>query len=68
MRGCVVDASVAVKWLVDEPLSVESASVLDSGAKLVAPDMLFSEVTNALATPMIGGGRADHLDGATRDP
>ncbi len=49
MRGYVVDASVAVKWLVAEPLSGESAALLDSGATLLAPDLLFAEAASALA-------------------
>lgn len=49
MRGYVVDASVAVKWLVSEPLSAESATLLDSGTTLLAPDLLFAEATSALA-------------------
>lgn len=49
MKGYVVDASVAVKWLVSEPLSAESATLLDSGATLLAPDLLFAEATSALA-------------------
>lgn len=49
MTGYVVDASVAVKWLVAEPLSEESATLLDSGATLLAPDLLFAEAASALA-------------------
>ena len=49
MKGYVVDASVVVKWLVSEPLSAESATLLDSGATLLAPDLLFAEATSALA-------------------
>lgn len=49
MKGYVVDASVAVKWLVAEPLSEESAALLDSDVTLLAPDLLFAEATSALA-------------------
>ncbi len=49
MRGYVVDASVGVKWLVAEPLSDESATLLDSGATLLVPDLFFAEATGALA-------------------
>jgi predicted nucleic acid-binding protein len=48
MSGYVVDASVAVKWLVAEVLSDEAARLLDEGAALVAPDLIFAEVVNAL--------------------
>ena len=49
MRGYVVDASVAVKWLIAEPLSEESATLLDADVTLLAPDLLFAEATSALA-------------------
>lgn len=49
MRGYVVDASVAVKWLIAEPLSDESAKLLDADVTLPAPDLLFAEATSALA-------------------
>ena len=49
MTGYVVDASVVVKWLVAEPLSEESAALLDSDVTLLAPDLLFAEATSALA-------------------
>jgi predicted nucleic acid-binding protein len=43
----IVDASVAVKWYVDEPFSKEAASLL-SRADLAAPSLIFAEVGNAL--------------------
>ena len=49
MTGYVVDASVAVKWLVAEPLSEESATLLDSDVTLLVPDLFFAETTSALA-------------------
>lgn len=48
MTGCVVDASVVVKWLVAEELSDEAASLLQWESTLVAPELVFAEVTNAL--------------------
>ena len=48
MIGYVVDASVLVKWLVDEEFSVEAATLLDRGFTLVAPGLVFAEATNAL--------------------
>jgi len=48
MSGYVVDASVAVKWLVSEKFSAEAAALLDGRATLIAPDLLFAEATNAL--------------------
>jgi len=44
----VVDASVAVKWFVPESHSREAAALLDPSFTLHAPDLLFSEVSNAL--------------------
>ena len=49
MTGYVVDASVAVKWLIAEPLSEESAALLEADVTLLAPDLLFAEATSALA-------------------
>ncbi len=48
MSGFVVDASVAVKWLVDEAYSDEAAGLLDGRNALVAPDLMFAEAVNAL--------------------
>jgi predicted nucleic acid-binding protein len=48
MRGFVVDASVAVKWLVDEPLSEAAAELLEDGLLLAAPELIYAEVANAL--------------------
>ena len=48
MSSYVVDASVAVKWLVDEAHSEEAAKLLDHGAPLVAPELVFAESANAL--------------------
>jgi predicted nucleic acid-binding protein len=48
MTGYVVDASVAVKWLVDEVYSDEAAQLLDADLILIAPELLFAEAANAL--------------------
>jgi predicted nucleic acid-binding protein len=56
----VVDASVAVKWLLDEPLSdVAEQLYNDSSAfhrPLVAPSLLPNEVTNAIYQQLRRGG------------
>ncbi len=44
----VVDASVAVKWLVDEEHSDLADQLLDGGHQLFAPRLLASEVGNAI--------------------
>ena len=48
MKGYVVDASVVVKWFVKEEWSEEASSLLEAEATLVAPELLFAEVCNAL--------------------
>ena len=46
MSGVVVDASVAIKWVVDEPGLAAAALLLD-GRPLHAPSLLFVEAANA---------------------
>ncbi len=48
MTRYVVDASVAVKWLVREPLSHQASLLLAREVSLLAPDLLFAEAANAL--------------------
>jgi predicted nucleic acid-binding protein len=48
MTGYVVDASVAVKWLVTETFSDQAVRLLDRELTLVAPELLFAEAANAL--------------------
>lgn len=51
----VVDASVAVKWLVPEEDSLVAMQLLDGSYELHAPRLLVSEVTNALWRAAIQG-------------
>ena len=45
---CVVDASVALKWFLDdEPYGAEALGLVQRGETLVAPDLLIAEVCNA---------------------
>ncbi len=44
----VIDASVAVKWLVDEDRDRLARGVLRDGFVLLAPDLLLTEAANAL--------------------
>lgn len=44
----VIDASVAVKWFLEEEFSTEAESLLASLRVLAAPDLLRIEVANAL--------------------
>ena len=48
MKGYVVDASIVVKWFVEEKWSDEASSLLETEATLIAPELLFAEVSNAL--------------------
>ncbi|HET6630167.1 MAG TPA: type II toxin-antitoxin system VapC family toxin [Woeseiaceae bacterium] len=48
MTGYVIDASVAVKWLVTEEHSDDAARLLDGHATLTAPELIFAEAANAL--------------------
>lgn len=43
----IVDAGVAVKWLIDEDGSAEALLLLE-GSALQAPDLLFAEVANVI--------------------
>ena len=44
----MVDASVAVKWLVEEPHSEKAAKLLEDGLLLAAPELIYAEVANTL--------------------
>jgi predicted nucleic acid-binding protein len=48
MTGFVVDASIAVKWVVAETDSEAAARLLEGDAVLLAPDLLYAEAANAL--------------------
>lgn len=47
MRSFVIDASIAVKWVVEEEGTPESLA-LRTHAKLIAPDLLVAECANIL--------------------
>ena len=44
----ILDASVLMHWLADEPLSVEATSLLESEERLLAPVLARSEVASGL--------------------
>lgn len=48
MSGYVVDASIAVKWLVTETYSSQASRLLRDGITRIAPELLFAEAGNAL--------------------
>lgn len=72
MTPLVVDASVAVKWVIEEDDSDLAEAILSTGVALEAPDLLQIEVANALwrrlRTGAISEDQADRafvtLDGA----
>lgn len=43
----VVDASIAVPWLFERESSQRSEAALSSGERLIAPDLVIAEITNA---------------------
>lgn len=48
MTRLVVDASVAVKWFLPEALAADARRALTAGYQLLAPDLLWAELGNAL--------------------
>ena len=48
MTRCVVDASVAIKWLVPEIHSEAATRLLAQDREILAPDLLWSECGNTL--------------------
>lgn len=51
----VVDASVAIKWFIEENLSKEAGAILGHGEPLFAPDLLLAEIGNVLWKKSIRG-------------
>ena len=62
MTRVVVDASVAAKWLVREPLSDEALELRGSEHVLYCPDLLFLEVGNVL-WKKVRAGEIEERDG-----
>ncbi|MGA2290799.1 type II toxin-antitoxin system VapC family toxin [Bradyrhizobium sp.] len=60
MRTLVIDASVAVKWLVLEDMSDLAKELYGSGDHLVAPRLIATEIANALARKTIQGMPTSH--------
>jgi predicted nucleic acid-binding protein len=69
MRFVVIDASVAVKWYVNETGSEKAVSLLDNDDLLfLAPDIFLPELTNALLRQRRTGQLTDQaLDKALGD-
>jgi len=51
----IVDASIAVKWVVEEPGSGAVKAVLSSGERLIAPDLVLAEIGNAIRKKLSHG-------------
>jgi predicted nucleic acid-binding protein len=51
----VVDASVAVKWFVEEPRHDLARSLVESRASLIAPDVVLLEVASAFQKKVMSG-------------
>lgn len=48
MTRLVVDASVAIKWFLDEPASPAARALLEGESELSAPDLLYAEIGSVL--------------------
>jgi predicted nucleic acid-binding protein len=48
VTGFVVDASIAVKWVVTEAYSEQAARLLEGSAILLAPELIYVESASAL--------------------
>ena len=57
----VVDASLGVKWFLDEPFSAEAAALLASGEEMLAPALFHIEVASTLV-------REANIDKALAEP
>ncbi len=62
MKTVVVDASVAAKWLIEEPGSDASLQLRASEYELVCPDLLFLEVGNVIWRK-VRAGEIEEVDG-----
>ena len=55
MTRLVIDASVAVKWLLDEVGSLEARALLSDGSTLIAPAFVCLEIHHSLMFAARGG-------------
>lgn len=51
----VVDASVAVKWFIDEEGHDDALKLMTSGAEFIAPDIILAEVANVMRRKVRSG-------------
>jgi len=67
LRSVVLDASVAVRWVIEEEGSGEAASLLNQEIGWIAPRLLLTEVASALRRKVADGGVAAALAGQALD-
>ena len=67
LRPVVLDASVAVRWVIEEEGSVEAAILLDQEIGWIAPRLLLTEVASALRRKVADGAVAAALAGQALD-
>jgi len=68
VAGAVVDASVAVKWFIEEDRAKSAKALIDSGRELWAPSFILLEVAHSLfvaarqgRTTIHAGARAEEV-------
>jgi predicted nucleic acid-binding protein len=61
LSAIVVDASVAVKWFVPEPLTDEAVALLEGPLEMLAPDLIYPEAANIL-WKKVGRGEIEPRD------
>ena len=67
LRPVVLDASVAVRWVIEEEGSAEAAILLNQEIGWIAPRLLLTEVASALRRKVADGGVAAALAGQALD-
>lgn len=55
VSAIVIDASIGLKWVIDETGSDEAAQLASEGLRLLAPALFWVEAANALATKVRKG-------------
>jgi predicted nucleic acid-binding protein len=67
LHPVVLDASVAVRWVVEEEGSAEAAALLEQDVAWIAPRLLLTEVASALRRKVAGGALAAAVAGQSLD-
>ena len=67
LRVVVLDASVAVRWVVEEEGSAEAAALLDQDTAWIAPRLLLTEAASALRRKVTDGAVTAALAGQALD-